>query len=158
MLLDNFRRYGRSRPYQAHSSRHTTEMTISRRVLTEHQPATAGVIARLRNAVADYAQSIGIDGMKLDAVRLAASEALTNVVLHAYSDRPGLMHVTARANRDELRVIIADDGRGPNATAIRPGLGLGLGIIADCCDQFSLTQRPGGGTQTTMVFNLPGHP
>lgn len=125
--------------------------------LNEQQSATAGAIAPLRNAVADYAMSLGLEGSELDAVRLAVSEALTNVVLHAYDNVPGCMSVRAHATDGALLVMVNDDGRGPNAKAIKPGLGLGLGIIAEMCDQFSLTQRVGGGSQTTMVFRLPSH-
>ena len=130
---------------------------MNRQGLNEQQPATAGAIAPLRNAVANYALSLGLEGVELDAVRLAVSEALTNVVLHAYDNVPGCMHVTARATEGELRVTVNDDGRGPNANAIKPRLGLGLRIIAEVCDQFSLTQRVAGGSQTSMVFHLPSH-
>ena len=110
----------------------------------------------LRHAVADYARSFGIEGERLDAVRLAASEALSNVVLHAYDESdPGYLHLTARVVGDELWVIVADDGRGHNATPIRPGLGWGLAFITDAADEFTMAERADGGSEARMVFRLP---
>jgi anti-sigma regulatory factor (Ser/Thr protein kinase) len=107
--------------------------------------------------VADYARAVGIDGPQLDGVRLAVSEALSNVVLHAYEDEPGCLHLTARVVGDELWVLVADDGRGHNASPVRPGLGWGLAFITDATDEFVLAERADGGSEARMVFRLPGY-
>ena len=117
--------------------------------------ATPDVISTLRHAVADYAHSVGIDGAQLDGVRLAVSEAISNVVLHAYQDEPGAVHVTAHVVRDELWVLVSDEGRGYNASPIRAGLGWGLAFITDAADEFVLAERSDGGTEARMVFRLP---
>lgn len=122
--------------------------------LSESHPATPEVIPALRHAVAAYAEAAGISGLQLDGVRLAISEAVSNVVLHAYHDEPGDVHVTARIVGDELWVLVADDGRGHNATPIRPGLGWGLAFITDAADDFSLAERAQGGTEARMMFRL----
>ena len=131
-------------------------MVSVRASLSESALATPEVIPALRHAVADYAEAAGITGPKLDGVRLAVSEAVSNVVLHAYQDDPGEVHVTARVVGDELWVLVADDGRGPNAEPLRPGLGWGLAFIADAADEFSLAERAQGGTEARMVFRLRG--
>jgi anti-sigma regulatory factor (Ser/Thr protein kinase) len=109
----------------------------------------------LRHATADYAQSEGVRGSQLDGMRLAVSEAVSNVVLHAYEEEPGLVHVTAHVVGDELWVLVADDGRGHNAVPIREGLGWGLAFITDVADDFALAERSGGGTEARIVFRLP---
>jgi anti-sigma regulatory factor (Ser/Thr protein kinase) len=122
----------------------------------ESQPATPDVIPKLRHAVADYARALGIDGEQLDGVRLAVSEALSNVVLHAYREsEPGYLHLTARVVGDELWVLVADDGRGHNTSPIRPGLGWGLAFITDAADEFTMAERAEGGSEARMVFRLP---
>jgi serine/threonine-protein kinase RsbW/stage II sporulation protein AB (anti-sigma F factor) len=123
--------------------------------LNESHLATPDAVTSLRHAVADYARAAGIDGDQLDAVRLAVSEAVTNVVLHAYRDEPGEVHVTARLLENELWVLIADDGCGLSVPTEQPGLGWGLAFITDACDHFTLAERASGGVEARMVFRLP---
>lgn len=124
--------------------------------LIESHPATPDVIPMLRHAVADYALAVGFEGEQLDGVRLAVSEALSNVVLHAYDeDNRGYVHLTARVVGDELWVLVADDGRGHNTNPIRPGLGWGLAFITDATDEFVMAERAEGGSEARMVFRLP---
>ena len=112
----------------------------------------------IRRSVADYASAAGIDGLKLDDVRLAVSEAVANVVLHAYRGQAGEVHVTARVVDDELWVLVADDGTGHNVPAARPGLGWGLALITNACDEFTLVERATGGSEARMCFNIPTAP
>lgn len=123
--------------------------------LNESQIAAPEAIPHLRHLVADYARALGLREPELDAVRLAVSEAVTNVVLHAYADDPGPVHVTAHVVGDELWVLVADEGRGPAAPPLRPGLGWGLAFITDASDEFTLAQRADGGTEARMMFRLP---
>jgi len=53
------------------------------------------------------------------SVKLAPSEALTNVVVHAYGDdQPGPMIVEAWTDeRGDLLVLVCDEGRGHGAPA-----------------------------------------
>ena len=129
-------------------------MVATRAHLNESLPATPEVIAPLRHGVADFARSAGIHGDQLDDVRLAVSEAVTNVVAHAYRDEPGEVHVTAQLVDGELWVLVADDGCGLSVPATRPGLGWGLAFITDACDEFTLAERAGGGSEARMVFRL----
>ena len=129
-------------------------MVVVRASLNESLLAVAEAIPTLRHAVAEYALSVGIDGAQLDGVRLAVSEAISNVVLHAYEDQPGLVHLTARVVDDELWILVADDGRGHNASPIRAGLGWGLAFITDAADEFSLAERADGGTEARMIFRI----
>ena len=124
--------------------------------LDESHAAVPEAVARLRNAVAAYARAAGLAGERLDAVRLAVSETVTNVVLHAYQDGPGEVRVSARVTAGELLVLVADDGCGPSLPSPRPGLGWGLAFVTDACDRFTLAERPGGGTEASMAFRLPG--
>lgn len=123
--------------------------------LVESHAAVPEAVAHLRHAVAAYARTAGLVGERLDAVRLAVSETVTNVVLHAYQDGPGEVRVSARVTGDELWVLVSDDGRGPSLPSPRPGLGWGLAFVTDACDHFTLAERAGGGTEAQMVFRLP---
>ena len=74
--------------------------------------------------------------------------------LDAYPDRPGQIRVSAWAAGSELVVVIADDGNGFRANSDRPGLGVGLGLIATLSDEFEIVQLPSGGTEVQMRFWL----
>jgi serine/threonine-protein kinase RsbW len=106
----------------------------------------------IRHTIAEYASTVGITGERLDAVRLAVSEAVTNVVVHAYRAQPGQVQVTTTAVDGELWVLIADDGCGPHIPAATPGAGWGLPLITDACDEFTLLERAEGGTEARMRF------
>ena len=64
-------------------------------------------IAILRTAVVRHAERLEANPDVCDAVRLAISEALTNVVMHAYlgTDCAGPITVQARLNEDDEFVV-----------------------------------------------------
>jgi anti-sigma regulatory factor (Ser/Thr protein kinase) len=117
-------------------------------------PAVADSVPRARHALAAFARRAGASGEQIDAVSLTSSEALTNAVLHAYRGEPGAIQVTAALVAQELWVLIADEGSGIQPRGERPGLGLGLGLIAKLTDDFEIVARSGGGTEVRMRFDL----
>jgi anti-sigma regulatory factor (Ser/Thr protein kinase) len=105
--------------------------------------------------VAEFAAAAGAPHEQVEAVRLAASEAITNAVVHAYRDGgDGQVHVTAAVISDELWVLVGDDGCGMQAESDSPGLGLGLLLISQECDDFTVVARACGGTEVRMRFDL----
>jgi anti-sigma regulatory factor (Ser/Thr protein kinase) len=124
------------------------------RTLSATYPAQPRSIPRARRALTDFALVAGAGPRQLEDIRLASSEALTNAVVHAYSGEPGLVHVTAAVASGELWVLIADDGCGMQPRADRPGLGLGLGLIAQMSDELAVVSRADGGTEVRMRFDL----
>src|SRR5690242_16527813 len=80
--------------------------------LSHTYPAVADSVTRAREALSSFARSAGASGDQLDSIRLAVSEAATNVVVHAYDDVPGKIQLDAGLTSDELWVLIADDGGG----------------------------------------------
>jgi anti-sigma regulatory factor (Ser/Thr protein kinase) len=121
---------------------------------TEEFPAIPDSVPRARAAVVGFALAAGATGEQLDGVRLAASEAITNAVLHAYLGASGSFQVTASYIPDELWLLVADDGRGLQPGGDRGGLGLGLAVIAQLADEFQITRRSSGGTGLQMRFRL----
>jgi serine/threonine-protein kinase RsbW len=123
--------------------------------LNETYPAVAASIKHARRSVAQFAARSGIGDAALDAIRLAVSEAVTNVVLHAYRDRTGTFHLTAAVAGEELWVLVADDGCGYKTPPQQPGLGWGLTIIAQHSKHYIITERATGGTEVRMRFPIP---
>ena len=117
-------------------------------------PAVPESVGLIRRAVADLAAGAGVEAEQLDAIRLAVSEAATNTVLYAYGEGEGEIHATAELAGDVLWVLIGDDGRGIHAGPESRGLGLGLALMSAVCDDFSVVERAGDGTELQLRFKL----
>jgi anti-sigma regulatory factor (Ser/Thr protein kinase) len=120
--------------------------------LRECYPAVDSSVAEARQALAEFATVAGAGDERVEAIRLATSEALTNVVRYAYPARVGHIHVTARLAGGELWVLIADNGCGLHAGRESDGLGLGLALISQLTDGLSVVERSSGGTELRMRF------
>jgi anti-sigma regulatory factor (Ser/Thr protein kinase) len=132
------------------------------RVSSAHQvdrmrPAVAEAVGELRVLARDLASRAGAVPDVLERVAIAVSEAVSNVVEHAY-DRgsPGWVRMTASVGAGEITVLVADSGRGLGGSHSSVGLGLGLGLLADACDSLSIMRRSPAGTLLEMRFALPG--
>jgi serine/threonine-protein kinase RsbW len=116
------------------------------------------VVPTLRRELVAHARFLGASDRTCDAIALAVSEALTNVVQHAYvGQEPGPIVVEALLeSRNQLVLRVCDEGRGPTPRADSPGLGLGLGVMAQTADDFSISNRQDTrGTVVTLRFSLP---
>jgi anti-sigma regulatory factor (Ser/Thr protein kinase) len=123
--------------------------------LSQLYPAIAESVPRARNDVVAFAVRRGASEAQVAAIRLAVSEAVSNVVVHAYDrDRPGEIQVTAEIAARELWVLVSDEGRGFQAPARTPGLGWGLPLIAHMSDRLEIAERAEGGTEIRMRFAL----
>jgi len=87
----------------------------------------------------------------IDAVRLAASEAASNAVIHAYREHAGDLRLRARVEGGELHLVIADHGDGLGPRTDSPGLGLGLPIMAHVSERFEIVSGPDG-TEIHLAF------
>ncbi len=84
-------------------------------------PARAENIAIVRHAFGALGDAYALDAQVLSDIRLAVTEACTNVVVHAYPDGgEGPMEVCATLRGDELRVVVRDEGRGHRPTPRQP--------------------------------------
>lgn len=130
-------------------------MLVPGETLSASYPAIPDSVGTARNVLTDFAREAGAGEEQLQAIRLAASEAITNAVIHAYAlAEHGHVHVSASYIEGELWVLIADSGHGMRPRENSPGLGLGLALIAQLADDFQILSRGSGGTELRMRFNL----
>jgi anti-sigma regulatory factor (Ser/Thr protein kinase) len=123
--------------------------------LSQSYPAVAEAVPEARRALTDVAAAAGAGGERLEEIRLAVSEALTNAVVHAYDgDQTGSFQVTAAVASGELWVLISDDGRGLHAGNDTRGHCIGLSLISGLSDDFAVVTRASGGTEVQMRFDL----
>jgi len=119
--------------------------------------AEAESVAVIRQAVAGVADLVGMSSEARDDLRIAVSEAATNVVVHAYPERPGPLRVEMWVDSDELVIHVIDHGCGivPRVERVNPGLGLGIQLIAALAEQMSITaNEDGSGTRVGMTFRI----
>jgi serine/threonine-protein kinase RsbW len=122
-------------------------------------PARAENIALIRHAFGALGEALAVDEELLSDVRLAVTEACSNVVVHAYADRtPGPLEVLATLNDGTLTVLVRDEGPGIAPHPDSPGLGLGLPLIASLAESVQLGRDEQERTEVFMTFSLSGGP
>jgi anti-sigma regulatory factor (Ser/Thr protein kinase) len=137
-----------------------TEIAESPRVGTETPdleiilPARAENVAVVRHAVGGLGEVLDVDDQTLSDIKLAVTEACTNVVVHAYPDSVGPMGLRATVDDRRLDLVVIDRGRGIVPRADSPGLGLGLPLIATLAESLELGTGRDEETEVRMVFDL----
>jgi len=118
-------------------------------------PARAENVAVIRHAFGGFAEALSVDEQTLADIKLAVTEACTNVVIHAYEDDEfGDLEVDASIDDERLTVVIRDNGRGIVPRPDSPGLGLGLPLIATLAESLELGKDPADHTEVRMTFRL----
>jgi anti-sigma regulatory factor (Ser/Thr protein kinase) len=118
-------------------------------------PARAENVAVVRHAFGGFAEALSVDEQTLADIKLAITEACTNVVIHAYDDdEDGSLEVDASIDDRRLTVVIRDRGRGIVPRPDSPGLGLGLPLIATLAESLELGKDDADHTEVRMTFAL----
>src|SRR4051812_2646936 len=117
-------------------------------------PAVPASVGILRGEMGAIASECGFSAQAVADVRLAVSEAATNVIVHAYPEGAGDVAGAAYVEADALRIVICDNGRGMGPRIDSPGLGLGMPMIATVADVMDI-KSDSGGTEIHMTFLRP---
>jgi serine/threonine-protein kinase RsbW len=115
----------------------------------------------VRQALNGFAQAIGLDGVSLNDLTTAVTEACNNVVLHAYEGEEGPLRVEVRAVTDAVIVTVCDRGAGihyPLAGTHETASGIGIPIIHTLTRNVEFSDSVDGGTEVRMEFAAPGIP
>jgi anti-sigma regulatory factor (Ser/Thr protein kinase) len=114
--------------------------------LSDRRPAIPQSVALLRRAVINLAVRGGATDRQRQDIALAVSEALTNVVTHAYGGESlrGVVAVHAALDGDVLDVVVLDEGVGMPQPTTHPATGLGLAIIARVTERLELSDATPG--------------
>lgn len=117
-----------------------------------------------RNVVASFAIECSPTLEEINDIKTAVSEAVTNVVVHAYDKKEdGIMQIECRVFEDErtVEIVVRDFGKGIEDVkeAIEPFFttakddersGMGFTIIQTFMNEMEVTSIKGEGTVVTM--------
>ena len=115
-------------------------------------PARPENVAVVRHVLGSLSEALGLPVELTEDIRLAVTEACTNVVRHAYGEGEGTIDVVVRAEGSKLEVVVSDAGRGIAPSADTSGPGLGLPLIAALADSLSIERTASAGSRLTMSF------
>ncbi len=117
-----------------------------------------GLIVSVIQAVTQIQeQTLAFVPKLVEDMRLAVTEACTNVVRHAYRDHEGPLEIAIEPEGGCLKVVVADRGHGilPNPSSEGPGLGLPL--IAALADALEIEHSPQRGSRLALQFRAKDH-
>lgn len=125
-------------------------------VLALDLQARPDAVPHARRAVMAFAAEHGADRALQAVVAAAVTEAVANVVVHAYDHgEPGPLRVEADVEDGDLEVVVLDEGEGFRSGPA-PGIGAGLSIVADTADGYAIRERMPSGVELWMRFRLAG--
>jgi anti-sigma regulatory factor (Ser/Thr protein kinase) len=116
-------------------------------------PARPENVAVIRHVLGAFAEALNLPDAVVEDMRLAVTEACTNVVRHAYDDEEhGPLEIVIRPDGDRLDVIVSDCGRGIGPSPDTAGPGLGLPLIAALVHSLEIQHAPRAGSRLAMSF------
>lgn len=120
-----------------------------------------------RAAVAAFAAQLDPNIEELSDIRTAVSEAVTNAIVHAYSDTLGPIYIWSGIYENGvIRIKIRDTGCGIENVkqAMEPlfttsggeRAGLGFAVMESFCDKIKVRSKVGVGTVVTLEKQIRG--
>ena len=114
-----------------------------------------------RSFAAAFAAQMDPTVRELEDIKTAVSEAVTNVVVHAYPDCIGQVELHFRQEADVLTIDVIDQGVGiEDVSAAREAMfttrgdeersGLGFTVMEAFMDELDVSSLPGEGTHVRM--------
>lgn len=109
-------------------------------------PADPHLLPDVRDRLTGWLASAGASTELTDRIVLAANEAVTNAVAHAYKGGPaGVVRVTAERDGETITIKVADDGSWRPARPDGRG-GRGVLIMQECVDRVFIDKGSHGTT------------
>ncbi len=126
-------------------------------------PARFEFLDEIRQFVGEEARRAGFDEKEIYSIQLAADEAASNVIEHAYQGIPnGEIEISCEFRDDALVIVLHDHGKSFDPRKVRvPDLkadlskrqigGLGLYLMRRLMDEVRFESAGEGGNRLTMV-------
>jgi serine/threonine-protein kinase RsbW len=138
------------------------------RMIELRLPSRLGYEKVAMDTASSLARRMGFGDDRIEALRTAIAEAVTNAIEHGNAYDSGMrVMVMLTARPDELVVSVADQGRkqlDQDQTMSTPRIedaldrqdkgGWGIWLIRELMDEVEFTTAPSGGNQVRMVIHL----
>jgi serine/threonine-protein kinase RsbW len=128
-------------------------------------PADYEHLSLAYNLVEAQAKELGLNESEIYGIKLATDEAVTNIILHGYSDYEGDVRIDVEQRDNALVIILTDSGRQYDPTKkAEPDLsiplsdrsrgGMGVFLMKKNMDSITYTTTKEGGNQLTMIKQI----
>jgi serine/threonine-protein kinase RsbW len=124
-------------------------------------PGKPEYVGTIRIAIAHAVSRLGYDIEAIDDIKVAVSEACTNIICHAHKNREFTYDVELEIEETKITIIIKDSGMGFGLDDyVEPvpgeskGSGLGIFIIKALMDEVDIQSELGAGTDIKMTKYL----
>ncbi|MBQ0084272.1 MAG: anti-sigma F factor [Clostridiales bacterium] len=128
-------------------------------------PSKSANEAFARSAIAAFCLQLDPTIDEITDIKTAVSEAVTNAIVHGYSESIGTVYISAQIRSDNsIAVKIRDKGCGIENVekAMEPlyttvggeRAGLGFAVMENFTDSLSVRSKVGSGTTVTMVKKI----
>ena len=126
-------------------------------------PAQFEYLDEIRKFVGELARTSGFSDKEIYSIQLAADEAASNIIEHAYQDSSeGVLECSCGMEADRLVITMHDDGKPFDISRVKePNLkadlsdrqigGLGIYLMRKLMDEVHYESKPGRGNLLTMV-------
>ncbi|MEG1583572.1 MAG: ATP-binding protein [Anaerovorax sp.] len=121
-------------------------------------PGKPEYVGMVRLAISSVANNVGFDIEAIEDIKVAVSEACTNVVCHGQTDYCQSYQVSCEIGEDRLVISVIDEGKGYDLSKYQePCLecpkqgGLGVFIIKALMDEVDIFSEVGSGTRIKMI-------
>jgi len=119
-------------------------------------------LAAIRRFVEKAAYRPGANSEVIDDMVIALNEAVTNVIVHGYQNRPGIIEVEVSYDDDSLVVYVRDEAPPFDPTSIKapdlpPSLeqpifgGMGIQMMSKLTTEMAYRALPKGGNELTLI-------
>lgn len=126
-------------------------------------PAQFQYLDEMRTFVGKIADKNGFDAKEIYSIQLATDEAASNIIEHAYENRPnGTIEIACGMSGDSLMIILHDHGKSFDPSSVPPPNlkaslserqigGLGIYLMRKLMDEVHYETKAGGGNLLTLV-------
>lgn len=140
-------------------------MAEKKEIITEIKvPAKPEVLSTVRLTLSSLASQMNFPEESIEDIKVAVSEACTNVVQYAYKNKSpkNFIYITVKQRPKDLEIIIRDTGKGfnhanpPKRELHDKDIHLGLGIVfmKNLMDKVNIHSQPNKGTIVTLVKKI----
>jgi serine/threonine-protein kinase RsbW len=126
-------------------------------------PANFQYLDEIRDFVAEIARQGGFEGKEIYSIQLAADEAASNIIEHAYEGvSNGEIEISCGMEAGTLKIILHDHGKSFDPASVKPPNlkadlskrkigGLGIYLMRKLMDDVRYESLPGKGNHLTLV-------